>query len=277
MIRKLIHFSDTHEAAALENWRAFFDKRIVGFLNSRVIRKARYDRSRIAPAVAMMLAEKPDAIFFTGDAVSCGQPGEFARALPFFEPILNSRIPFFYTPGNHDAYVKDSACAEAFRNFTRTMTRGQAGPEDYPFAVDLEGFRVILLNCARPTALVSSCGFLPEKAKAFLKKEAERFKTKPVICAGHFPILERMPVRRFRHRLYGARGDFRRLPDEIRLLLAHSLRYGKRHLHAGARPGRKRVKKVTFGFFPLFDWREGCSGCRLRRECPLQNKELDDE
>lgn len=215
MIRKLIHFSDTHEAAALENWRAFFDKRIVGFLNSRVIRKARYDRSRIEPAVKMMLEEKPDAIFFTGDAVSCGQPGEFARALPFFEPILNSRIPFFYTPGNHDAYVKDSACAEAFRNFTRTMTRGQAGPEDYPFAVDLEGFRVILLNCARPTAVVSSCGFLPEKAKAFLKKEAEHFKTKPVICAGHFPILERMPVRRFRHRLYGARVASEMIRDRV--------------------------------------------------------------
>ena len=205
MIRKLIHFSDTHEAAAcLEDWRACLDKRIVGFFNSRVIRRSRYDRTLIEPALERMLAEKPDAIFFTGDAVSCGQPGEFARALPFFQVILDSGIPFFYTPGNHDAYVRDPACRDAFRRFTLAMTRGGAEPEDYPYAVDLEYFRVILLNCACPTSPVSSCGHLPEKAKTFLKKEAERFKTKPLICAGHFPILERMPLRRFRHRLYGA-------------------------------------------------------------------------
>ena len=56
MIRKLIHFSDTHEAAAcLEDWRACLDKRIVGFFNSRVIRRSRYDRTLIEPAVERML------------------------------------------------------------------------------------------------------------------------------------------------------------------------------------------------------------------------------
>ena len=85
----------------------------------------------------MMLAEKPDAILFTGDATSCGQPGEFARVLPLFEPLLKSSIPFIYTPGNHDAYVKDRACREALRQFCLAMTRGQYEPADYPYAAEL--------------------------------------------------------------------------------------------------------------------------------------------
>lgn len=59
MLCKLIHFSDTHEIATLEHWHACFDKRLIGFFNSNVIRKSRYDRALIAPAVEMMLAEKP--------------------------------------------------------------------------------------------------------------------------------------------------------------------------------------------------------------------------
>lgn len=203
MLCKLIHFSDTHEIATLEHWHACFDKRLIGFFNSNVIRKSRYDRALIAPAVEMMLAEKPDAILFTGDATSCGQPGEFARVLPLFEPLLKSSIPFIYTPGNHDAYVKDRACREALRQFCLAMTRGQYEPADYPYAAELEHFRIVALNCSHPTLPVSSCGYMQKKTREFLKREAERLKTKPLICAGHFPILEQMPIRRARHRLYG--------------------------------------------------------------------------
>lgn len=49
MLCKLIHFSDTHEIATLEHWHACFDKRLIGFFNSNVIRKSRYDRALIAP------------------------------------------------------------------------------------------------------------------------------------------------------------------------------------------------------------------------------------
>jgi hypothetical protein len=101
------------------------------------------------------------------------------------------------------AYVRDRGCKAAFRDFCLNMSRGRYAPEDYPYELDLEYFRILALNCARPTLPVSSCGHMPPETVEFLKKESERLKTKPLICAGHFPILERMPVRRARHRLYG--------------------------------------------------------------------------
>ncbi|OQA81899.1 MAG: Calcineurin-like phosphoesterase superfamily domain protein [Lentisphaerae bacterium ADurb.Bin242] len=214
-LKRIIHFSDTHEPATLEHWHALFDKRMAGVFNSSVMRRKRHDLQLLPRAVEYILETRPDCVVFTGDATSCGQPGEFSRALKFFKPLLKSDIPFLYVPGNHDAYVRDRACVSALKRFTLALSRGKYSVEDYPFALEFDAFRIIALHCARPFNPVLSCGYMEPETVRFLMREAARLKKKPLICAGHFPILGRFSFASARRRLYGAGGAAGLLRDRI--------------------------------------------------------------
>ncbi|MBQ9335773.1 MAG: metallophosphoesterase [Lentisphaeria bacterium] len=204
MKARIILFSDTHEPASLESWRALFDKRALGLVNSRLIRKNRYDRDLLPRAVDLILKDPPDLVLFTGDAVSCGQPGEFVRALEMFRPLISSGIPLVCIPGNHDAYVNDAVCRKALEDFTLAVSRGKHPLDSYPFAVDFPLFRVLAIDCARPVDPVMSCGLMMSKTRRFLQEEAARKDRRPLICAGHFPILLHRGMLNFRRRLFGA-------------------------------------------------------------------------
>ncbi|MBO4649329.1 MAG: metallophosphoesterase [Lentisphaeria bacterium] len=215
MRARIIHFSDTHEPATLEHWHALFDKRLVGLINSNLIRRNRYDRSFLPQAVEYILNNPPDLAVFTGDATSCGQVGEFSRALRMFRPLLKSDIPFIYTPGNHDAYVKDRACRSALERFTLAMSRGEHPLSSYPFAVDFPLFRLLVIHCAEPFNPVLSCGFMPPATRQFLLDEAARLDSRPLICAGHFPLITGRSMMNARRRLYGGAGAAELLQDRI--------------------------------------------------------------
>ena len=215
MKARIIHFSDTHEPATLEHWHALFDKRLVGLVNSNLIRKKRYCRSFLPEAVEYILSHPPELVIFTGDATSCGQVGEFSRALKMFKPLLKSEIPFIYTPGNHDAYVKDRACQKALERFTLTMSRGQHPLSTYPFAVDFPLFRLLVIHCAKPFNPALSCGFMPPATREFLLSEAAKLDSRPLICAGHFPLLTGSSLMNARRRLYGAAGAAELLQDHV--------------------------------------------------------------
>ena len=215
MKARIIHFSDTHEPATLEHWHALFDKRLVGLVNSNLIRRRRYQRSYLASAIEYILKNPPELVLFTGDATSCGQPGEFSRALKMFRPLLKSDIPFIYTPGNHDAYVKDRACRNALERFTLSMSRGEHSLSAYPFAVDFPLFRLLVIHCAKPFNPALSCGFMPPETRQFLLNEAARLDARPLICAGHFPLLTGASLMNARRRLYGASGAAELLQDRV--------------------------------------------------------------
>ncbi|MBO7147206.1 MAG: metallophosphoesterase [Lentisphaeria bacterium] len=204
MKTRIIHFSDTHEPATLEHWHGLCDKRLMGWMNSSVVRKGRYNRDILPRAIEYILQNPPDLVVFTGDATSCGQPGEFARALKLFRPLLKTDIPFFYVPGNHDAYVSDKACQDALQRFTRKMSRGKYGLEDYPLTIEFPTFRLLLIHCAKPFNPLLSCGFMTPETREFLLKEAARLEAKPLICAGHFPLITQSSIINFRRRLYGS-------------------------------------------------------------------------
>lgn len=214
-LARIIHFSDTHEPATLEHWHALFDKRMAGVFNSSVIRRKRYNRGLLSRAIEYILGNPPDCAVFTGDATSCGQPGEFSRALKLFKPLLKSNVPFLYIPGNHDAYVRDRACVSALERFTLAMSRDQYSLKDYPFVLEFDAFRIAALHCARPFNPVLSCGYMEPETVRFLMSEAARLKKKPLISAGHFPILGKFSLTSARRRLYGAGGAAGLLRDRI--------------------------------------------------------------
>ena len=184
---RIVHFSDIHEALPMRMPGGFFDKRIVGAMNSILSRRKLHRREYIRLAVERILADAPDLIVFSGDAVTCGQPSEFRLALADLKPLTDSGIPLIFSPGNHDAYVRSRTCREAYHAFIGEVTNGLQSPGSYPYARNFGPLRFLVFNAARPTNPVLSCGFLDETARNLIRSECSE-KTSPLVAVCHFPF-----------------------------------------------------------------------------------------
>ena len=167
---RIVHFSDIHEARPMRTAGGFLDKRIVGAVNSFFRRRKCFLRANIAPAVERILADPPDAVVFSGDAATCGQPSEFRQALDDLKPLTESGIPLLFSPGNHDAYVRDRACRNALRDFVEELTNGRQTLDGYPSVFDPGPLRFLVFNAARPTNPLLSCGFLDEASQELIRR-----------------------------------------------------------------------------------------------------------
>ena len=185
---RIIHFADSHEEAVFPRG---LDKRVLGYCNSHFKRRFQHKQELLDQAVRQIIAEKPDAVLFTGDAVSTADPAEFAAALPHFLPLIEAEIPFFCTAGNHDVYVKNKTCRAAMESFYFALGNGDI---DQPRCVRIGGgndaVRLLLLPESRPTLPWLSCGYLSDESVALAVAEAEKTDEAPLILAGHFPIRE---------------------------------------------------------------------------------------
>ncbi len=213
---KLIHFSDPHEGGGLEHWSAFFDKRLLGSMNFRFRRKGIHRTELLEKAVSFILKEKPDAAICTGDITNCGQPGEFRRALELLRPLIDSDIKLFYVPGNHDAYVRNKKCREALKEAFKAINQNRCSLDELPLSVRIADCELVLTNSSVPTTLFSSCGHFSRDSRIFLEKLCSDHKKHPIIIAGHFPLIERHPLARFRRRLWG-QAAVRKLLDSGRI------------------------------------------------------------
>ncbi len=200
---RITHFSDTHERGFPESLGAFFDKRLFGALNCLLSRGRLHHPELLEKAVELIVAGKPDLVVCAGDLTTSGQPGEFKRALARLEPLLKSGIPVLYVPGNHDSYVKDKACRLALEETFETVNGGRLKLGSLPAAFDLGGCRFIVVDCALPTMPMLSSGCMSLETAGFVKSECAKPKTSPRVVVGHFPLLERHPLKRIRHKLYG--------------------------------------------------------------------------
>ena len=99
-------------------------KAVFGLMNSTFCRHGGYRMERIDAAVRTILNNlRPDLVVFTGDAVSTSDPREFEAAMKRLRPLVDSGIPILFSPGNHDRYVRDRACREAFERFRAELTK----------------------------------------------------------------------------------------------------------------------------------------------------------
>ena len=148
MSTKFVVFSDIHEHAVFSA-RALLDKRIFGLINSTFCRHGSYRSERVDAAVRTILDSlRPDLVIFAGDAVSTSDPREFESALKRLRPLIDSGIPILYSPGNHDRYVRDSACREAFERFRAKLTAHT--PMTWPGLYETPDLRFAVIDCARP-------------------------------------------------------------------------------------------------------------------------------
>lgn len=248
---KIIHFSDIHLSAPLGAGSALFDKRLIGYLNGAIFRKHAYRQERLEQAVPMILAEKPDVIVFTGDATTCSQPQEFEKALNILQPLIDSKIPILYTPGNHDCYVKNRKCADALRKFRLALT----GSDTAPAKFETTECTFLSFHSAVPTSPVLSCGYFTNESLEYLKTEC-RNKTKPIIALTHFPFVKvEKGIAGARRKLFGAE-PVRELIDagEIDLVLCGHLhtpyemldRTGRGEICAGSLTKKGIFRKIIF-------------------------------
>lgn len=201
---RIIHFSDTHEAGRPESWRGFLDKRLFGFLNCVLSRGRLHKQTLLERAVSKFIELKPDLIVCTGDLTTSGQPGEFSRALARLAPLASSGIPLLYLPGNHDSYVYDFSCRKALAKAFWNLNARRFRLSELPQAFDIGCCRLLAINCARPTMPMLSCGFMDKETSDFVVAECAAQKTQPFrLVVGHFPLAERHPWKRCRHKLYG--------------------------------------------------------------------------
>ena len=203
MSTKFVLFSDTHEHAVFSA-RALLDKRFFGLLNSTFCRHGSYRSERVDAAVRTILDSlRPDLVIFAGDAVSTSDPREFESALKRLRALIDSGIPILYSPGNHDRYVRDRACREAFEQFRAALTAHT--PMTWPGLYETSDLRFAVIDCARPFSPVLSCGEMTPETAVFLEAEAAKDDPRPLVCVGHFPLHGNDEWKAFRHRLIGGR------------------------------------------------------------------------
>jgi 3',5'-cyclic AMP phosphodiesterase CpdA len=112
MAFRLAHFSDIHLTAPANAipWRDLFSKRLLGWLNLRLLGRGRtlIDAEEVTRAcVEDILHERPDHVLFTGDATGLSLPVEFEAAQRVLAPLVASG-QVTGIPGNHDVYVRSA-------------------------------------------------------------------------------------------------------------------------------------------------------------------------
>ncbi len=256
---RMIHFSDLHEALPMRDVSGFLDKRIVGAVNSLLNRRKVHRRERIVPALERMLKENPDLIVFTGDAVTCGQPSEFELALKDLKVLTDSGIPLIFSPGNHDAYVRNRKCHAAYEEFVRRVTGGLLSLESFPKALDFGPLRFLVFNAARPTNPVLSCGFLDRASQELIGREcAER--EKPLVGVCHFPFrrIRKGLVNGLRHQLFGAKEAADLLSaGKLDLLLCGHVHTPFFDLDSSGRGETSCGSLTRFGAYSVIEYRDG--------------------
>ena len=187
---------------------------------------------RVDAAVRTILDSlRPGLAIFTGDAVSTSDPREFDAALNQLRPLVDSGMPVLFSPGNHDRYVRDRACREAFERFRVELTKNC--PMAYPGLYETPDLRFAVIDCARPFNPVLSCGEMKPETADFLEREAAKDDPRPLVCVGHFPLHGNDKLKSFRHRLIGGkRAEALLNAGKIALSVAGHVHVPSRHLDA---------------------------------------------
>lgn len=157
----IAHLSDAHLGPS--PWPALHEmrlKRFMGYINWKRGRERHNDMSMLARLVADLRAQAPDHVAMTGDVVNIGLPAEFRRAVTWMR-TLGEPSDVSFTPGNHDAYVRDAmaALAETFAPWT-TGDAPAGGPHRFPFLRVRGDVALIGLSSGVPTGPLMATGRL---------------------------------------------------------------------------------------------------------------------
>jgi 3',5'-cyclic AMP phosphodiesterase CpdA len=145
----------------------------------------------LARLVADMRAQQPDHVAVTGDLVNIALPSEFRRAAEWMR-TLGEPADVSFTPGNHDAYVRDAMpqLAAAFTPWTQGDGEYERG-EAFPFVRVRGDVALIGLSTATPTGPLMATGRLGARqieALAAILQETGAKDLARVILIHHPPL-----------------------------------------------------------------------------------------
>jgi 3',5'-cyclic AMP phosphodiesterase CpdA len=157
----IAHLTDAHLAPA--PWPRLSEmrlKRFMGYVNWKRSRERLSDMAGLERLVEDLRAQAPDHVAMTGDLVNIALPAEFRRAAAWMH-TLGDPSEVSFTPGNHDAYVRDAmkGLAETFAPWTRSDDAYRPS-EAFPFVRVRGEVALIGLSSAVPTAPLMATGRL---------------------------------------------------------------------------------------------------------------------
>jgi len=206
---RIAHISDFHCCHWPPQLCSVFDKRLLGSLNYLLKRRHQLDYRYLKRAIQRIRMLGPDVVVISGDITCTGTPPEFQVALTELQDILLAGLPFamIYVPGNHDAYVRNSACRQSLEQAFQRLNNKRWTLADLPARLQVGEIEFIVANECRPTCCLSSAGRLTADAAATLRQwlQQPRRQRGKRIRIGHFPLLDqRGHALGYRRRLYNA-------------------------------------------------------------------------
>jgi 3',5'-cyclic AMP phosphodiesterase CpdA len=155
----IAHLSDAHLGPApFPNLREMRLKRFMGYVNWKRGRERLNDMAMLGRLVADLRAQNPDHVAMTGDIVNIALSLEFQRASVWMK-TLGDPADVSFTPGNHDAYVREAMDGLA-RFFAPWTTSDAPSPHRFPFVRERGEVALIGLNSGVPTAPLLASGRL---------------------------------------------------------------------------------------------------------------------
>ncbi len=201
---KIVAFSDSHACGQPSGWASLFDKRVIGLFNYHYRRQHQHNQKWLYKMVEYVLDTLPDVVICGGDISTSGEPSEFEETCEILKPLVNNpKINFFYVPGNHDIYVKESMCFKALKDTFNYLNSGKYKYENLPFSITIDDLEFCFVSECYPVNLVLSTGIMKKNTVNYVYNWIKQKGTRPKILVGHYPLLEEHPILRFRHKLWG--------------------------------------------------------------------------
>jgi 3',5'-cyclic AMP phosphodiesterase CpdA len=192
----IAHLSDAHlSPAPFPGLREMRLKRFMGYVNWKRGRQRINDMAMLARLIADLRAQEPDHVAMTGDVVNIGLAAEFDRAALWMK-TLGDPANVSFTPGNHDAYVRDAmeGLARTFAPWTSSDSPAP-GPDRFPYLRVRGEIALIGLNSGVPTAPLMASGRLGRTQLAALGRILEETGNRRLarVILIHHPPLVRGP------------------------------------------------------------------------------------
>lgn len=159
---RIAFFSDAHLGPLPPvRLRALANKRVTGWLNWRLMRKAHYDMAALDLLIRDMIAAAPDHVVCGGDLANLGLAEEFKAAGKFLARLGDcERVGL--VPGNHDLYVRKSI-APMMSYLAGWMTGDEEMGPSFPYVRRRGRVALVGLNSATPTHAFNATGLLGER------------------------------------------------------------------------------------------------------------------
>ncbi len=208
-------------------------KRLFGYINWQLSRKAVHDRSILDAITADLLAQKTDHIAVGGDLINLALPGEFGPALDWLKS-LGAPEHVSVVPGNHDAYVvsdhrtgtglwSNYMCSDVSQ-----LQKQAPGPDSFPYVRRMGRIALIGLSSAVPKPPFFASGRLGATQISALRSSLSDLKKDDLfrVVMVHHPPLPGLSSKR--------RGldDVKELEAVLLENGAELVLYGHRHIHA---------------------------------------------